>query len=714
MPLGLAERFGWLVLMVALCTIPLQIVHATTVTYSGVTVTTTVEIGSLTNQDTIWLTGLSTAPDGDGDMALSLQWAKDESGWFPTWQLELSSAAGLVPAGPSTRTHDGISSVVLSRSGPATGHVYEVTLSYSPALGALAIKVYDLTDEKVMFADGLSVPANETPLYAASGTAVDHYLPVATTWAPGLAETGRTFLPLYHFATRDDEAMIRLLTPAAVSGLYQVHLVHGDSEVLVGSLTPDASEHQIPINLTDVPLGSSTLRLDYVEDGNVLLSEARNIVLGQADFAMSPLQPDRNAGTVKSEFTIRGGGAYEEDFLVTVHATLFELVWDDASKDFVEIPYMQGLAAEDVLVDLSSGQAQLPIEVPFPDHTANWKLVLSPEITPRISSHASGNTRLFSSHLPAQVGMDEPYTIVVFPDTQNMSQHFPVVYTRMTDWVTANAVDNNIAAILHVGDITNHDTPSQWANAYTSMSLLHGVVPYALTLGNHDMTAGGGGQVKQRGLTLINNYFKADEARRYSNLAGTMVPDRLENHYHLFSIGGDDYLVIALEFGPPNEAVEWANEIAKQYPNHRMILLTHSYTTNRGGLSSSPANYDIGSNRDTTVNTAHDMWAKLVRPNQNSFMVISGHTWPAVPVVPFRTPRAAAGHPVFELLFDWQAEPNGGNGWLGLLTFHPDNTVEVNVYSPFLGEYAQERDSYGFTSHMIIDLETGLVRQIRY
>ena len=105
--------------------------------------------------------------------------------------------------------------------------------------------------------------------------------------------------------------------------------------------------------------------------------------------------------------------------------------------------------------------------------------------------------------------------------------------------------------------------------------------PYVLAIGNHDMTQGGG-QVAERGLTRINQYFSVDAARRYSNLAGTMTEGSLENHYSLFSVAGDEYVVISLEFRPPNEALEWANQVADQYPDRRLILITHSYLSRNG------------------------------------------------------------------------------------------------------------------------------------
>lgn len=682
-----------------------------------ITVTATVHVEDISGREEIWLTGISADPDVADlaeDHVLALLWRLDFSGWFPTWQLELSSAVGLLPSELPVREAGAFPSVVLARVQPVAGHTYEVTLSYSPALGAFSYRIFDLTNDRLLQSGGYSVPGYDEPLYAVAGEATPQYLPVATTWQMGM-EADRAFLALQHFDTREDAAAVRVQVPVAAPGEYRLYRVadgaDGD-DVLVASFAPEAGEHRFPIDLSEFPYGSSTLRLDYVLDGETLLSELRKIVVGRVNFSLQPLAPDREARVVESQFTVQTEAPVDVEVLVDVHATLFELVWDSETRNFVEVPYMQGVAAEDVVLDLSSGSATLPVSVPMPDHHANWKLVLTAEVEPDMAVTLAGHERLFSTHLPAEVQPGEAYSIVVFPDTQNMSQSYPTVYTRMTDWVTSQAAERNIALVLHVGDITNHDTPVQWTNAYRSMSLLHGVVPYVLTLGNHDMTAGRGGAVWARGLSLINNYFKVEEAERYSNLAGTMVPGRLENHYHLFTIGDDKYLVIALEFGPPDEALEWANEIAAQYPDHRLILLTHSYTSNAGGLSRSPEGYEIAANPETTVNTAYEMWEKLVYPNANSFMVVSGHTWPEAPVVPFRVPRAAAGHPVFELLFDWQAEPNGGNGWLGILTFHPDDTLEVVVYSPYLGEVGNYRDSRGFTSRTVFDLNTGAAQRL--
>lgn len=90
--------------------------------------------------------------------------------------------------------------------------------------------------------------------------------------------------------------------------------------------------------------------------------------------------------------------------------------------------------------------------------------------------------------------------------------------------------------------------------------------------------------------------------------------------------------------------------------------------------------------------------------------MVSGHVTPEVPTVPFRIARANGGQWVYQLLFDFQWEkPYDGNGWIGLLTFHPDEMLEVRLYSPLLDEWGEYRDPQGFTSRMWIDLRQGRV-----
>ena len=93
----------------------------------------------------------------------------------------------------------------------------------------------------------------------------------------------------------------------------------------------------------------------------------------------------------------------------------------------------------------------------------------------------------------------KPFTIIVFPDTQKYSKDDPSwrnssrkeVFLAMTSWVANHTKSDNIKFVLHMGDIVKDDyEPHQWENANQAMSILDDVVPYAMVVGNHDMSPG--------------------------------------------------------------------------------------------------------------------------------------------------------------------------------------------------------------------------------
>ncbi|MGB0774740.1 MAG: LamG-like jellyroll fold domain-containing protein, partial [Akkermansiaceae bacterium] len=110
----------------------------------------------------------------------------------------------------------------------------------------------------------------------------------------------------------------------------------------------------------------------------------------------------------------------------------------------------------------------------------------------------------------------------------------------------------------------------------------------------------------------------------------------------------------------------WAQGIIDAHPGKPTMISTHGYMA------------DNGTGRDGNGN---NIWNDLVNPNAQVFMVFCGHDW----VTRHEIDTTTDGRKVLQLLVDWQQIINGGNGWLQLLTFDPDNSrIHVNSYSPFL------------------------------
>jgi 3',5'-cyclic AMP phosphodiesterase CpdA len=281
------------------------------------------------------------------------------------------------------------------------------------------------------------------------------------------------------------------------------------------------------------------------------------------------------------------------------------------------------------------------------------------------------------------------FSVAVLPDTQNYSERYPDTYKAQTAWIVENKADRNIACVLHLGDITNHNRPEEWVNAQAAMRQLDGKVPYALVPGNHDYSENGGCRDRT---TRLNEYFSVGQFQGNGNFGGAYdkEPDRMENTYHLFSAEGRDFLVLALEFGPRKDVVRWANEIAAQHKDRAAILITHAYMYyderydwQKYGTKQTwnPHNYPVARATGDDVCDGEELWNGLISRHENFILTLNGHVLgDGLGRTVTATP---AGRDVPQILVNYQMRPEGGDGWMRLLEFQPDGkTVEVWDYSP--------------------------------
>ena len=297
------------------------------------------------------------------------------------------------------------------------------------------------------------------------------------------------------------------------------------------------------------------------------------------------------------------------------------------------------------------------------------------------------------------------WSLVILPDTQYYSEFTPPeVFLSQTQWIAANQDEFNIQFVLHEGDIVQNNVPEEWENARQAMSILSDTdVPYALAVGNHDM--GDNGTANNRN-TLVNNYFSLTDYVN-SETVGYYQPNRLENTYHTFSAGGEDYIVLSLEFGPRDEVVDWADQVLSDYPERTGILLTHAY------MYSDDTRYDWQSKGESQfwnphaygvanlpggVHDGEELWQRLVRKHENMAFVFSGHV--LNDGTGLLTSIGDNGNVVHQILANYQRQVDnyeelglGGGTYLRLLEFLPDNeTVQVRTYSPYFDEYLTDDD----------------------
>jgi 3',5'-cyclic AMP phosphodiesterase CpdA len=280
------------------------------------------------------------------------------------------------------------------------------------------------------------------------------------------------------------------------------------------------------------------------------------------------------------------------------------------------------------------------------------------------------------------------FTVAVLPDTQYYSAQFPETYHAQTQWLVANKTARNIACVLHLGDLTDHNTPEEWEIAKAAMGRLDGQIPYFLVAGNHDY--GESGRCENR-TTRLNEYFPVEKYQDLPTFGGCydQEPTRMENTFHRFSAGGRDFLVLALEFGPRRDVVRWAREVVARHQDHEVILMTHAYLYHNnarydwkkfGGKQFwSPHCYPFAATGE--VMDGERLWAELVSRSENFILTLNGHV--LGDGLGKSTTATPGGRAVHELLVNFQMRPGGGDGWLRLLEFQSDSRiVKVYDYSP--------------------------------
>jgi hypothetical protein len=294
----------------------------------------------------------------------------------------------------------------------------------------------------------------------------------------------------------------------------------------------------------------------------------------------------------------------------------------------------------------------------------------------------------------------QPFSIVLMPDTQFYVQSYPEMFTSEARWIAEQKDAMGISFVLHLGDIVETPTlPGEWGRADQSMAMLDAAhIPYALCAGNHDI------DTRTREGTLLNMTFPP--SRFAPRLQGTFEPDKVENSYHLMEGGGRTWLVVALEFGPRDEVVTWADAIFKAHADKPAILLTHAYMYLGDQRYDNvrfpdpkqywnPKNYVLPG----TTNDGEDLWQKLVSKNDNVVFVFSGHATFNEGAAGLISTRRPNGHFLHEMLSNYQGCPSdfncinrmtkkpvrGGEGMLRIVHVDPASRVaKVRTYSPFL------------------------------
>lgn len=279
------------------------------------------------------------------------------------------------------------------------------------------------------------------------------------------------------------------------------------------------------------------------------------------------------------------------------------------------------------------------------------------------------------------------YSFVWMSDTQYYSESYPYIFERQTQWIAEKQEEMKLKYVFHTGDLVDeYDKEYQWNHADEYMGTLDDAgIPYGVLAGNHDV-----GQ-KTNDYSEYYKYFGADRFKDKSYYGGSYKNNR--GHYDLISVDGNDYIMVYLGWGVKEEGIAWMNDVLAAYPNRKAILNFHEY------LLASGTRHPLG----------EELYNKIVVPNENVIAVLSGHYHESQLLID-EIDDNGDGKPdrtVYQMLADYQAGPEGGQGYLRL--FHLDTTnnkMMVNTYSPYLDDYNYyNTDAYPGKDEFTLDLD---------
>jgi hypothetical protein len=275
---------------------------------------------------------------------------------------------------------------------------------------------------------------------------------------------------------------------------------------------------------------------------------------------------------------------------------------------------------------------------------------------------------------------NKDFSVVVLPDPQFYAAKYPKIGMAQTEWICRNAEKLQIKFVVTVGDNVDAGyVDAQFKNSRQFMDKLDGIVPYGVACGNHDLKAS-----KEDGYTSQKfvEYYGPQRFKTFSWYGG--ASESGFSSYQIFSGGGYKFLAMELTVAAPKTEVAWARKVIADNPSTPVILTTHQMLDPKAAFGKGPA--VKAPDRQSPVK----VWEQLVDPSPQIFLVLCGHYHGEAHI----TKKTHANQPVHVVLQDYQSDPNGGNGWLRIFTFRPEqNKIDVQTYSPTLEQYRKDPKS---------------------
>ena len=280
---------------------------------------------------------------------------------------------------------------------------------------------------------------------------------------------------------------------------------------------------------------------------------------------------------------------------------------------------------------------------------------------------------------------DFDYTFAVVGDTQSIVVKKPGNLHYVYDWLINNKEKEKLAFVMGVGDITDTTTgkDSEWQEAMEQILRLEEEgIPFSIVRGNHDSE------------DFFNRYYPYSE---YGSTVSGAYNGSMTNTYQKFTIGNRKFLVLALDCGPTDDMVAWAESVIEANPDYNVIITTHSYLYRDG------TTHDSGDLWPVANNNGEDLWQKLVSKHSNIRLVLNGHD-PVSRIITNQT-EGAKGNIVTSMLIDGQYDDSNdieaggqGVGLVALLHFSEDSDeIQVEYVSTVKNKYYRACNQFSIT-----------------
>ncbi|GAA4763711.1 lamin tail domain-containing protein [Microbacterium gilvum] len=236
-------------------------------------------------------------------------------------------------------------------------------------------------------------------------------------------------------------------------------------------------------------------------------------------------------------------------------------------------------------------------------------------------------------------------------DTQYLTEAHPAVALEQAAWVAANAEARRIAFAVHTGDLVQNwvdaaQDPAraerEFALASAAQAVIEGAgVPVSTLPGNHD---------SKRGATvdLYNDWFGPDRYADDPAFGGAIAPDDASASWSSFTAARAEFVVLSLPYAYGERELAWAEGVVAGHPHANVIVATHEHLLPEDGSADAER---ATSNR--WVSRADELWERIVAPNRNVVLVLSGH-YHGLARIETADAGGIPGHDVVEILGDYQ------------------------------------------------------------